>query len=46
MKLTSTVVRAMSLRLGAQSLASLKYLVERGEPYRDSTPLPVAPATC
>ena len=40
------LVRAMSLRLGAQSLASLKYLVEHGEPYRDSAPLPAAPATC
>lgn len=44
--LLTPLVRAMSRHLGAQSLASLKFLVEHGVPYRDSTPLPVAQATC
>lgn len=44
--LLSPLVRTMSTRLGAQSLAALKYLVERGEPYRESAPLPAAPVSC
>jgi carbon monoxide dehydrogenase subunit G len=44
--LFAPLVRIVATRLGAQSLASLKYLVERGEPYLSDVRLPVAPATC
>lgn len=44
--LLTPMVRVMATRLGAQSLASLKYFVEQGEPYRAPAPLPIAPAAC
>lgn len=40
------LVKLMSARLGAQSLASLKYLVENGQPYVGAEPLARAPAGC
>lgn len=36
----------MFKKLGAKSLASLKYLVEHGQPYTGLDKLPLAPATC
>lgn len=45
-KLLEFLARPMFERLGAQSLASLKYYVEHGEPFpgrtRDLTPAPSA----
>lgn len=43
--LLAPLVKRMSARLGAQSMASLKYLVEHGHPYEGSQRLPV-PAIC
>jgi carbon monoxide dehydrogenase subunit G len=40
------LVKLMSARIGAQSLASLKYLVEHGQPYLGEEPLFAAPADC
>jgi uncharacterized protein YndB with AHSA1/START domain len=41
------LMRPMFSRLGARSLASLKYLVEHGEPFAGSVrDLPLAPAGC
>jgi hypothetical protein len=40
------LVKLMSARLGAESMASLKYLVEHGHPYQGAQPLPSGPATC
>ena len=45
-QLFEPLVRRMSMRLGAQSLASLKFLVENGKPYDGSARLSRAPATC
>ena len=45
--LLQPLVRAMSARLGARSLASLKYLVEHGEPWAgEPSALAVGPALC
>jgi hypothetical protein len=45
--LLQTLVKMMASRMGARSLASLKYLVEHGEPYRGNPRrLAPAPAAC
>jgi len=44
--LLAPLVKWMSRRMGAQSLASLKFLVETGAPYAGEAPLAPAPATC
>jgi carbon monoxide dehydrogenase subunit G len=45
-RLLEPLMKAMATRMGAQSLASLKYFVEHGEPYvgnvRELLPAPVA----
>lgn len=46
-RLLEPLMRAMFTRLGARSLASLKYLVEHGEPFSGRVrDLPAAPALC
>jgi carbon monoxide dehydrogenase subunit G len=40
------LAKVMSARLGAQSLAALKYLVENGQPYVGTEPLSPAPQGC
>jgi hypothetical protein len=46
-RLLEPLVRVMARRLGAQSLSSLKYLVEHGEPFvGDARKLGRAPAGC
>jgi len=42
-RLLEPLVAAMSARLGAQSLASLKYLVEQGHPYQGTERLAAQP---
>jgi carbon monoxide dehydrogenase subunit G len=44
--LLQPLVKLMANRLGTRSLASLKYLVEHGHPYRGKARLTVAPAIC
>jgi carbon monoxide dehydrogenase subunit G len=44
--LLQPLVKAMALRLGARSLASLKSLVETGHPLAKGAPVRALPATC
>lgn len=44
--LLQPLVKLMAHRMGARSLASLKYLVERGHPYQGKARLRAAPASC
>lgn len=45
-RLLAPLARLMAARLGARSMASLKYLVEHGHPYEGSKPLLLGPETC
>jgi carbon monoxide dehydrogenase subunit G len=45
-RLLTPLVTLMSSRLGARSMASLKYLVEHGHPYDGGQPLLAGPASC
>jgi carbon monoxide dehydrogenase subunit G len=44
--LLEPLVMRMADRMGARSLASLKYLVEHGQPYAGKAQLAAAPVTC